>query len=418
MSDRLPSYHSDGEFPNRLDPNHKPLKSSDESPHPKLPLTTSESLQLPIASDDPTDMSGSGYPKQTIPLALPPKPSESLPKFPRVVLPEKYSLSNVAKMFDTPEDHIPIVSVIVAAPPGMQELKSVNAAQNLAYPKSHFEIIVARGKQPSVQRNRAVKEAKGSLIYFLDDDSEPYKENLIRGVELFMDEQVQVVGGPNLVPPDSNLLERSFGDAMGSWLAFGPSCARYRKVGKTRSSSEKELILCNMMFRKTAFEKHGGFDEALYPNEENALMDAIAGDGGKLMYDPEFVVNRRPRQSLCAFAKMLMNYGRGRAEQFRLHPTIGSAPNFVPPIFLLYLLAAPFLPLWGLWPLAAYAAVVILQVLAIDLVFPLSLPRLAPLILLSHVFYGAGFWKGLFTQLKPKNQPSNVSVDLERIGPA
>ena len=29
-----------------------------------------------------------------------------------------------------------------------------------------------------------------------------------------------------------------------------------------------------------------------------------------------------------------MTYGRGRAEQFRLHPTPGSALNFVPPLFL------------------------------------------------------------------------------------
>ena len=317
-----------------------------------------------------------------------------------------------------PPNSLPFVSVVVAAPPDQEEIKSVLAANKFKYPVDRYEIIIARGTQPSVQRNRAVTEAKGSLIYFLDDDSEPYMENLVRGVELFLGEEVQVVGGPNLVPPDSNLLERSFGEVMGSWLAFGPSCARYRKVGVTRSSSEKELILCNMMFRKSAFAKHGGFDEALYPNEENALMDAIANDGGKLMYDPEFLVHRRPRQTLGAFTKMLMNYGRGRAEQFRLHPTSGSAPNFVPPLFLLYLLATPFLPPWCSWPLAAYAVIVLLQILAIDLIFPLSIPRLAPLILMSHLFYGAGFLKGLFTKLKPKDQPSNVTVNLERISPA
>jgi succinoglycan biosynthesis protein ExoA len=312
----------------------------------------------------------------------------------------------------------PIISVIVAAPPGKTDILSVEQSKKLNYPADKLEIIIARGKQPSVQRNRAVKEAKGELIYFLDDDSVPYVENLIRGVELFQDPQVQVVGGPNLVPPESNRLEQSFGDVMGSWLAFGPSRARYRKVGRTRPSSEKELILCNMMFRKLAFEKHGGFDEALYPNEENALMDAVADNDGKLIYDPDFLVHRRPRTTLGAFCKMLMNYGRGRAEQFRLHPTLGSAPNFVPPLFLAYLLSAPFLPLWGLWPLAAYAVVVILQALALDLIFPLSIPRLAPLILISHLFYGAGFWKGLFTKLKPKDQASDVEVSLERISPA
>ena len=50
-------------------------------------------------------------------------------------------------------------------------------------------------------------------------------------------------------------------------------------------------------------------------------------------------VHRRPRRSLKSFFKMLMTYGRGRAEQFRLNPTFGSALNFVPPLFCLYLVA-------------------------------------------------------------------------------
>src|SRR5512136_1687945 len=70
-------------------------------------------------------------------------------------------------------------------------------------------------------------------------------------------------------------------------------------------------------------------------------MDAIIARGDKLLYDPEFIVYRRPRRTLKAFARMLMTYGRGRAEQFRLHPTFGSALNFIPPLFCTYVLATP-----------------------------------------------------------------------------
>ena len=313
---------------------------------------------------------------------------------------------------------LPDITVIIAARPGQADVIAANAAQQFDYPSDKIEIIVARGKQPSVQRNRAVAEARGELIYFLDDDSVPAADNLQRGVRHFKESSVQIVGGPNLVPADSSPLERAFGDVMGSWLAFGPSCARYRKVGQVRDSGEKELILCNMMFRTTAFTKHGGFDEALYPNEENALMDAIQNAGGRLIYDPAFAVDRRPRQSLGAFQRMLMTYGRGRAEQFRLHPTLGSLPNFVPPAFLVYLLAAPFLPKLLLWPLALYAAAVATQLLALRPCIICGAPRLAPLIVLSHLCYGAGFWHGLFTRLKPKDHSSDITVTLERISPA
>src|SRR5437867_8631594 len=91
------------------------------------------------------------------------------------------------------------------------------------------------------------------------------------------------------------------------------------------------------MARPDALRQLGGFNEALYPNEENALMDQLQKSGAKLIYDPQFVVHRRPRPTIESFCKMLFTYGRGRAEQFRLHPTPGSSLNFVPPLFCLYL---------------------------------------------------------------------------------
>jgi hypothetical protein len=136
-----------------------------------------------------------------------------------------------------------------------------------------------------------------------------------------------------------------------------------------------------------------------------------------LIYDPGFEVYRRPRPNLKAFLKMLMNYGRGRAEQFRLHPSPGSALNFAPPIFCVYLLATPFIPPWCIWPLIFYIIAVLTQTIYLDNVpFGLRL-RVLPLIACTHVFYGLGFWRGLFTKLKPKDRPSDVEVKLEIIQP-
>jgi len=256
---------------------------------------------------------------------------------------------------------LPSVTVVIAARPRQAEVKAVAASRALDYPADRLAILVARGTQPSVQRNAAVKAALGELVYFLDDDSAPAPGNLRRAVAHFRDPRVQMVGGPNLCPPEAPPLEQVFARVLASGLAFGPSRARYAAVGRTRATSEKELILCNLLARRSALLELGGFDETLYPNEENALMDRLQRRGGKLLYDPQLVVWRRPRASLRAFARMLMTYGRGRAEQFRRHPTPGSALNFAPPLFCLYLLA--LLPLWwltplgklSLWPLAGYA---------------------------------------------------------------
>ncbi len=314
-------------------------------------------------------------------------------------------------------EQLPSVTVIIPARPDEAEVTAVTAARALDYPADKLEIVLARGKQPSVQRNTALRAARGELIYFLDDDALPVTGNLRRAVEIFRDVKVQMLGGPNLCPKDAPFLEQVFALVLSSWIAFGPSRARYARVGSVRETNEKELILCNMLGRRETLLAHGGFNEALYPNEENALMDNIQKAGGKLMYDPELFVWRRPRRTLQQFMRMLMNYGRGRAEQFRTTPTLGSLPNFVPPMFCAYLVALVpltyFSPL-ALLPLAFYFAAILVQVLALIPQGGLIRSLCAlPLLVETHVFYGIGFWRGLFTALKPPGVKSDILVKLE-----
>jgi len=317
---------------------------------------------------------------------------------------------------------VPSVTVLIAARPGQAEIKAVAASRALDYPAGKLEIIVARGQQPSAQRNAALKAAHGDLIYFLDDDSAPDSENLHRAVSHFNDPKVQMVGGPNLCPPDAPPIEQVFALVLASWLAFGPSRARYAAVGQVRETSEKELILCNLLARRQSMLDLGGFNEALYPNEENALMDELQKRGDKLIYDPQLIVHRRPRSNLKAFARMLMTYGRGRAEQFRVNPTPGSALNFVPPLFCLYLLALPFvlaliaLAKLYLMPLLAYALAVLAQAAALATGGKLLRSLAAiPLIVLTHILYGLGFWRGLFTPLRSPGQRPPGQVVLESV---
>jgi len=323
---------------------------------------------------------------------------------------------------------LPSVTVIIAARPDLADIKAVTGARQLDYPPDKLEIIVARGKQPSVQRNAAMKAAHGEIVYFLDDDSIPQPDVLRKAVAHFRVPSVKIVGGPNVCPADAPELEQVFALVLTSWLAFGPSRARYIPVGTLRITSEKELILCNMAARRDAMLELGGFNEALYPNEENALMDELQKRGGKLLYDPRMIVHRRPRRSLNSFCRMLMTYGRGRAEQFREHPTFGSALNFVPPLFILYLVTLPvewaitYAPSAGLLH-ELYDAPLLLYEVALFMQTVILMPRggiwrslcTLPLTVVTHILYGIGFWRGLFTRLKPPGGPTHEPVALETI---
>jgi hypothetical protein len=341
------------------------------------------------------------------------------------------------------EDALPLVTVIIPTRPGQLEVTAVDAARRLDYPRDKMEILIVRGKQPAIQRNVAIKAARGEIIYFLDDDSQPQPDSLRRAIEHFRDPAVQMVGGPNLCPVNAPFLEQVFAVTLSSWIAFGPSRARYDRVGKIRATGEKELILCNLLARRSTLLELGGFDESLYPNEENALMDDLQKRGGKLIYDPDVIAFRRPRPTLKAFCKMLLTYGRGRAEQFRLHPTPGSALNFVPPLFVLYL---ALIPLWAwfgwfhatctvlgaataadghiksvvcesgpAWvPLFAYALTLGFQTV-INCGKGIARGCCAlPLLFATHALYGLGFWRGLFTRVE-HSTPVHTEVELERV---
>jgi succinoglycan biosynthesis protein ExoA len=310
---------------------------------------------------------------------------------------------------------LPTVTIIIPARPDEREVKALSAVRALDYPPDRLQVVLARGKHPSVQRNLALRQATGEIVYFLDDDSLPSPDALRRAAEHFRQPDVVMVGGPNLCPSDAPFLEQAFARTMAAWLAFGPSRARYWPVGATRASSEKELILCNLLARREPVLAAGGFDEALYPNEENALMDALQKRGLKLVYDPALSVHRRPRPTLFRFGKMLFNYGRGRAEQFRLHPTMGSVVNFAPPLFLVYVETFAFLPTPLRWPMALYGVLVVLQALGVTARrLSLFLPVI-PLIVLTHVLYGFGFWRGLFTRPSQRPKPTAAEVTLEEV---
>ena len=326
-------------------------------------------------------------------------------------------------------DELPLVSVLIPVRPNKAEVKAADAARRFDYPPEKLEIVIVHTTDPAigpgVKRNAGLKAIHGELVYFLDDDSVAEPGNVKRAVQHFSDPRVKIIGGPNVCPDDAPLFERVIGLVMGTWQAFGPSRTRYRPVGKLRECGEQQLISSHLIARRSAVMEVG-FDPKLWPNEENAMMNGVKQRGGKLLYDPEFLSRRRPRRTFRAYTKMLLFYGGGRAQQFRLYPSLYMLPNFIPPLFCLYLIALPFLLLafWSmktvmlllLLPLGLYLLVVLGQTVCVAAWSNPVLAVLAmPFVILTNILYGLGFWRGLFIKIQTPPPAPEKDIRFETV---
>jgi succinoglycan biosynthesis protein ExoA len=251
----------------------------------------------------------------------------------------------------------------------------------------------------------------------LDDDSQVSPGFLHKAARHFEEPSVAAVGGPSLTPDSDSVLQHSFAMALSSIFGGGGMRNRYRQTGKVRLTCDRELILCNLSFRRKCFLLHGGFDERLYPNEENELLERIRRNGGKLIHDPGLAVFRSQRPTLRAFCRQLFGYGRGRGEQTVMSGIVKPI-TFIPSLFLLYLLLLPLAHKAVYYlPLLCYLILITLLTMLAGLrsgrpVSALLLPAIFPIF---HLLYGLGVIVGICRGKWKRPHPVvDAAVNLRR----
>ncbi len=275
-------------------------------------------------------------------------------------------------------------------------MESIN---KLDYPRKEFEIITKHGYNPSDNRNRAIKKAKGRYLVFLDDDG-ILERDYLKQADKFLKKNpdVDIVGGPQLTPPSDRYFARTSGYVMSSWFGTYTMSSRYSKRSENLDADEYSLTSANCIAKREVFKKIKPFDPRLFPGEDPELYARAKKAGFKLAYTPTLVMYHRRRPTFFQYCRQFFKYGFVRMQKEKINKTPILMVNpvfFIPSLFLVYLIT---LPLW-LWihsvfilPLVLYA----ILVLGFS-VYEVSrhndwkaLPLLPFLYLSMHLSYGLG----------------------------
>ena len=172
------------------------------------------------------------------------------------------------------------------------------------------KLIQSENKGLSNARNVGLEAATGEIVAYIDDDACPTPYWLHFLVETFRTGKFVGVGGPNIAPP---------GDAdIADAVAHSPG----GPIHVLLSDTEAEHIPgCNMAFLAKSLRAIGGFDPLFrIAGDDVDVCWRLQASGWQLGFSPAAVVWHKRRNSLRAYWRQQLNYGKAEAMLERKWP--------------------------------------------------------------------------------------------------
>jgi GT2 family glycosyltransferase len=182
--------------------------------------------------------------------------------------------------------------------------------------------------------NIALSEALGGIIIRLDGHSEIKMGFIKNCIRLINETGADCVGGTTshiakgIVGHSINIAQSSYFGVGG--VAFRKSISKGRYVD----------TLAFGAYKRSIFEKIGGYDEELIRNQDDEFNFRLIQNGGRIWLDPSIKSTYYPRTSLVKLFKQYYQYGFYKVRVIQKRRGFSSWRHLVPGIFVFVLLAS------------------------------------------------------------------------------
>ena len=337
----------------------------------------------------------------------------------------------------------PFVSVII---PSFNEEKHIaSLLDNILlqdYPKNRLEVFIIDGlsddrtqqiiekyhkQHPYIQMllnekrfvpfalNLAIKKSQGDVIIRMDAHSE-YPMNYISVlVKSLFELKADNVGGIWITrPANDSAKANSIAIALSS--AFGVGDSHFRLGVNEIRKVDTVPYGC---FRKSLFDEIGMFDEELLRNQDDEFNARIIENGGSIYLIPTVAITYFARPDISSLLKMFYQYAFFKPLVNRKLKKPATIRQFIPPIFVLFLL-------FGWMVVFIKPALLIFYIcgaglyLLFDIVFTLKnmwehgkgylLFYLPWIFFLQHLTYGIGYLTGIINFVLLKKSPVTITT--------
>jgi GT2 family glycosyltransferase len=266
------------------------------------------------------------------------------------------------------------------------------------------EVIIERGQNPSENRNRGITKVKTPLVAFVNAHSLLPSDWTSKVIEFFDKyPEIDVVGGPQLTPPEDSYFGRVSGFALASVFGASGSSTRYKMHKPIFDADETYLTSANLICRKKVVDRVK-FDEGLWPGEDPKFISDVKKAGFRIAFYPDIFIHHVRRPTVKDFAEQVFKYGAARPKKESLLETLKKPSFLVPSLFLIYLMFFSILS-WISFIFLLPAVFYILLSLFFSLYESLKNRDLSAFLILPfifftiHISYGAGFIYGVISKV-------------------